>query len=341
MRLVQMHIPERGRRVGLVSGDIVLDLTALRAVCSSVYALFQKARRREQTMERYVQALTRSQEPPSIPYAPLLRAHPGDASGWLLPPIDHPDPGHCYVGGTGLTHTGSTAQRDQMHKAADAPVTDSQRMFEMGLEGGKPAPGARGIAPECFFKGSGAIVRGPNDWLDIPSYAMDCGEEPEIVACYVIGQDGVPYRLGFAVGNEWSDHAMERVNYLWLAPSKLQTCGLGPELVTNEPFVDLRGRCRIYRGEALLYDSGELLTGERHMSHSLANLEDHHFKHAHFCVPGDVHCYFVGTMKLSFGHRGPLADGDRVEISFPRMGPALVNYVRRLPSAAPVVVRKG
>jgi len=135
---------------------------------------------------------------------------------------------------------------------------------------------------------------------------------------------------------------MERVNYLWLAPSKLRTCAVGPELITDQPFKNIRGVCRIYRGEDVIYDSGELLTGEEHMSHSLANLEDHHFKHPQFRVPGDVHVYFFGTMKLSFGSRGPLQDGDRIEILFHSMGNPLVNYVRRIPQDInPVIARKG
>ncbi len=62
-----------------------------------------------------------------------------EAEGRLLGPIDHPDPAHCYVTGTGLTHLGSAEGRDQMHKAAaGGTLTDSMRMFNMGLEGGKP-----------------------------------------------------------------------------------------------------------------------------------------------------------------------------------------------------------
>jgi hypothetical protein len=239
------------------------------------------------------------------------------------------------------------AQRDEMHQAAlyqtsDKPKTDSQLMFEMGLEGGKPPAGERGISPECFYKGSGAILRGHHDALDVPVDAMDCGEEPEIVGCYVIGDDGIPYRLGFAIGNEWADHAMERVNYLWLAPSKLQNCAVGPELITHETFDDIRGVCRIYRGDRLLYDSGELLTGQKHMSHTLANLEDHHFKRDQFRMPGDLHIYFFGTMKLSFGHRALLENGDRIEMAFEGMGAPLVNSVRKpVGSSKPIRVRKG
>ncbi len=36
----------------------------------------------------------------------------------LLPPIDHPDPAHLYLTGTGLTHLGSAESRDKMHALA-------------------------------------------------------------------------------------------------------------------------------------------------------------------------------------------------------------------------------
>lgn len=229
-----------------------------------------------------------------------------------------------------------------MHKRDDLPKTDSEKMFEMGLKGGKPEPGFRGIQPEWSYKGMGAMLRGHNDFLDIPSFTEDGGEEPEIVGCYIIGDDGVPYRLGFAIGNEWSDHAMEQVNYLWLGHSKLRTCAVGPELITDQSFKNIQGACYIYRGKEVIYESGELFTGEEYMNHSLANLEHHHFKYPQFRIPGDVHIYFLGTMKFSFGMRGPLQDGDRIEIRFSGMGNPLVNYVRRIPQDQnPIIVRKG
>jgi len=241
---------------------------------------------------------------------------------------------------------GSMEKRAEMHtiavEGAEVPKTDSQKIFEMGLRGGKPELGVRGVQPEWFYKGSGVILRGYNDFLDIPEFTEDGGEEPEIVGCYVIDDDGIPCRLGFAIGNEWSDHRMERVNYLWLAPSKLRVCSVGPELVTDQIFTDVRGSCRIMREGKEIYNSGELLTGQDHMSHSLANLEDHHFKYPQFRIPGDVHLHFFGTMKLSFPNRPDFRTGDRIEIRFGGMGEPLANYVRKIPpSQTPVTVEKG
>ena len=61
------------------------------------------------------------------------------AAGRLMSPIDHVDPAHVVMTGTGLTHLGSAEGRDKMHRAAaDAEKqTDSMRMFLEGVERGK------------------------------------------------------------------------------------------------------------------------------------------------------------------------------------------------------------
>ena len=120
------------------------------------------------------------------------------AEGRVLTPIDHPDPAHLYVTGTGLTHLGSASTRDAMHKAnqqaAEAPLTDSMKMFRMGLEGGKPAAGQSGVQPEWFYKGNGFVVAAPGAPIPSPAFAKDAGEEPEIAGIYVIDQTGTPFR---------------------------------------------------------------------------------------------------------------------------------------------------
>jgi hypothetical protein len=81
------------------------------------------------------QAATRLGIAREVDYSGLL------ANGQVLPPIDHPDGAHCLVTGTGLTHVGGAAARNEMHKKADAATgneTDSIKMFNLGLKGGKP-----------------------------------------------------------------------------------------------------------------------------------------------------------------------------------------------------------
>jgi hypothetical protein len=45
--------------------------------------------------------------------------------GRVLVPLDHPDPAHCLVTGTGLTHLGSAQARDAMHQAMQQAGTIS------------------------------------------------------------------------------------------------------------------------------------------------------------------------------------------------------------------------
>lgn len=231
------------------------------------------------------------------------------AAGRLIAPIDHEDPAHMLLAGTGLTHLGSAEGRDKMHRdaaAVDKP-TDSMRMFLDGLAGGKPAPGIEGQQPEWFYKGDGSQLVGPNAALTMPAFAKDGGEEPELAGIYLIGPDGTPFRLGICLANEFSDHVTERHNYLWLAHSKLRQAALGAELLVGAWPDHVEGKSRIVRDGATLWEK-PFLSGDANMSHSLDNLEHHHFKYALFRRPGDIHVHFFGTATLSF------TDGVRTQV---------------------------
>lgn len=261
------------------------------------------------------------------------------AEGRVLAPIDHPDSAHLLLTGTGLTHLGSAEGRDKMHKAAQSgeQLTDSMRMFLMGVEGGKPAPGQEGVQPEWFYKGDGQQLVGPGHPLTSPAFAKDGGEEPEIAGVYMIGPDGTPHRLGFCLANEFSDHVIERGNYLWLAHSKLRQAALGPELLTGPLPEDVRGASRILRDGAVAWEK-PFLSGEANMSHTIANLEHHHFKYDLFRRPGDVHVHFFGTATLSFSEGFQTKVGDVFEIE---AAPFLYPVRNSLGQAAdrPVTVR--
>ncbi len=234
----------------------------------------------------------------------------------LLIPIDHPDPAHLLVSGTGLTHVGSAQERDRMHRelSGASQLSDSMKMFMMGMEGGKPAPGERGVQPEWFYKGNGSCLVAPGAPLTAPDFALDAGEEPEIAGIYLISAQGMPVRLGYALGNEFSDHVTERENYLWLAHSKLRPAAIGPELWVGELPGQVSGTSRILRAGQILWEK-PFTSGEENMSHSLANLEYHHFKYAAFRAPGHVHVHFFGTGTLSFGDGVRPLPGDVFEIT--------------------------
>jgi hypothetical protein len=253
------------------------------------------------------------------------------AEGRMLAPVDHPDPAHLYVTGTGLTHLGSAATRDAMHTAnsgaTETGLTDTMKMFRMGLEGGKPADGLKGVQPEWFYKGNGYSVVNPGHPIPSPGFALDAGEEPEIAGIYLIDQNGQPRRLGFALANEFSDHVTERINYLYLAHSKLRACAFGPELRVGDLPAHIEGKSRIWRDGKVLWEK-PFLSGEDNMSHTIANLEYHHFKYDLFRRPGDVHVHMFGTATLSFADGIKTRPDDIFEIEEAQFGAPLRNPVR-------------
>jgi hypothetical protein len=270
-----------------------------------------------------------------LAYQPI---YDGESDWRLLIPVDHPEPSRCLVSGTGLTHLGSAADRQHMHEARETELTDSMKMFRLGLAAGKPAAGAIGSAPEWFYKGPGSILRPHAAPLDVPAYAEDGGEEGEIAGIYVIDADGAPRRIGMAVGNEFSDHVFEKRNYLNLAGSKLRTCALGPEIVVDAAFTTVAGEVTIERGGAPLWTKA-IATGEQEMSHSLANIEHHHFKFEAHRRPGDLHVHYFGACALSFGAGVLLEEGDVMRVRFDGFGRPLRNPLRvsRGPMARVVV----
>jgi hypothetical protein len=328
MHLIQFRADNGGRAVGATLGGATHAVGGV----DSVYALALEAARRGLSLADLVAEKPRGA---AVDREALAR------EGRLLSPIDHPDPAHLHVTGTGLTHLGSAATRDAMHKSVGAAavetLTDSMRMFRMGLEGGKPAPGERGVQPEWFYKGNGHAVIGPGQPIPSPAFALDAGEEPEIAGIYVIGGDGTPFRVGFALSNEFSDHVTERINYLFLAHSKLRCCAVGPELRVGALPRNVAGTSRILRNGAVLWEK-PFLSGEDNMSHTIANLEYHHFKYDIFRQPGDVHVHMFGTATLSFADGIKTEPGDVFEISESQFGLPLRNAVAWQPDR-PVEVR--
>ena len=333
IRLVQFYDEGGARRVGLSSGD----LGALRLLdgFERVFDLARAAIHAGETLEAFVR--------------PRLTDNVADydrvvAERRLLPPLDHPDPARCLVSLTGLTHLGSAASRDRMH-AESSPSTDNEvetdslRMFRIGMEGGKPGAGRIGAQPEWAYKGDGRCIVPPEHPLTQPGYAEDGGEEAEIAGLYVIGDDGAPWRIGYALGNEFADHVLEKRNYLYLAHSKLRECSLGPELWVGDLPERVLGTVRILRdGETVWVSPFE--SGEAAMCHSIANLEHHQFKYELFRRPGDAHVHFFGANGVSFGDGFRTEDGDVFEIDVPLFGRPLRNPLRVLPpDPNPVRVR--
>jgi hypothetical protein len=330
MRLLQFRSDAGARRVGRV-GDDGRSVHVLSGVGTTYELALQAARGRGSLAD----LATAAGGDEVLDLSDLLTQRR------VLAPLDHPDPAHCLVTGTGLTHLGSAKARDSMHQAlqqADDQLSDSMKMFKLGLEGGKPAGDRPGVAPEWFYKGDGSIVAAPGEPLLMPSFALDGGEEAEIAMLYVIDAEGRPCRVGFALGNEFSDHVLERQNYLYLAHSKLRPCAFGPELLLGELPADVRGTVSVVRGEERIWQA-EFISGEANLSHTLANLEHHHFKYPLFRRPGDVHVHFIGAAVLSCAAGITAEPGDVFEIEVPAFGAPLRNPLAVAPEEGMVRVR--
>ena len=113
MRLVQFLSRDRNRQVGLVQQDGAA-LTILRDT-ARVYDLALEAWEKRVKLEEIVRERLSDQ---AEDYAAVV------ADRRLLPPLDHPDPAHCYISGTGLTHLGSAQARDEMHVKHDIPAAE-------------------------------------------------------------------------------------------------------------------------------------------------------------------------------------------------------------------------
>jgi len=329
MRLIQYRDKDGSRHVGLVTqdGDHAQPLKGF----ATTYDLAMAAIDRGISLARLVQE---SLEDRRVDYSALLQ------DGQILAPLDHPEPARFWITGTGLTHLGSADARNKMHVETHgntAPESDSMKIFRMGITEGKPDAGKIGVQPEWFYKGVGTCVVAPGAPLPRPSFALAGAEEAEIVGLYIVDKQGRPRRIGFALGNEFSDHVTEAQNYLYTQHSKLRACSIGPELLLGDLPQDIRGKSRIVRDGKVIWEE-EVLSGESNMSHSIANLEHYHFRYDMFRRPGDLHAYFFGAAVLSYAAGVKTMPGDQFEIEAPEFGKALRNRMELVPDEGLVTV---
>jgi hypothetical protein len=198
--------------------------------------------------------------------------------------------------------------------------------------------GQIGVQPEWFFKGTSHCIVAPGAALPMPAFALAGGEEPEVVGIYILDKNGAPFRVGFTLGNEFSDHVTEAQNYLFTAHSKLRACSIGPELLLGDLPQEVRGKTRVIRDGKTLWED-DFLSGEANMSHSVANLEHHHFKYDMFRRPGDLHAYFFGAAVLSSASGVKTKPGDEFEIVASVFGKPLRNRMETTKDEGLVTVR--
>ena len=319
MRVIQYRGLDGARRVGTVSDDGAVH--TIRGATTS-YALALEAIRKKLPIEQIIQERVSHEKDSMDKIISDKRIHV---------PFHHPDPYHQLITGTGLSHLGSASARNSMHEKLteeESSMTDSMKMFKWGLDGGKPSATEIGTQAEWFYKGDGDWVADPEAHLIWPTYALDGGEEVELVGIYIVDEESSVWRVGYALANEYADHVMEKQNYLYLAHSKLRHCSYGPELLLGELPNDVKGKARLIRSDNVIWEE-DWLSGNKNMSHSIENLEHHHFKYPEFRRKGDVHIHFFGAATGSFTKNIETQDGDTFEIESESFGYPLRNTLSK------------
>lgn len=125
MRLIQFETSQGQRHVGVIEGDQIHVVIATQTTRELALDAIRKGH------GLVAEVLARGTEASPFSYSQTLE------EGRVLPPLDHADPAHCLISGTGLTHLGSASTRDKMHQqntADESAMTDTARIFSGALK---------------------------------------------------------------------------------------------------------------------------------------------------------------------------------------------------------------
>ena len=299
MRLVQFFVPELGKRVGVVEGETVVDITE---VAPTTLALLERAIAEGKSFEAKArEALEEAKErgAQTVDFNSLQNP-PSPDKPHLLLPIDAAE-----VWGAGVTYKRSAEERD-----LDSQTDIYTRVYFSDR-------------PELFFKATLPRCALPFGEIGIRSDSDFTAVEAEVAV--VIGSDNRP--VAFTLCNDVSAWDIERANPLYLPQSKIYAgcCSFGPMLVTAEQIADpysIFVRCRVIRDGKVVFE-GEASTAQlsRRYEELIAFLRRDN------PIPiGTVLTTGTGIMPPP---EAALRDGDIVEIESPQLG-KLVNRVRKL-----------
>ena len=243
MKLCQFQVAGGGRRVGVLDGDDVIDITAPRARVSSVLDLLITGRT-PVGIERLARRLGREPRRRRHAWAALDRAPRGRGAG-LLAPLEPPE-----VWGAGITYRRSREYYSE-HDAGQAHR--GKGIYDYVYEAERP---------ELFYKGSAARSVGPHGAVGLRGDSKLTAVEAELAVVVGVG-GGI---VGYTVGNDLSAWDIERENPLFLPQSKIfqGSFAFGPVIATPSSIPDphaLTIRCAIERGGRRLFD-GQASTGD-------------------------------------------------------------------------------
>jgi hypothetical protein len=154
------------------------------------------------------------------------------------------------------------------------------------------------------YQGSGDCLCGHGEPMAIPAVPVAL-HLPELAAAYVIGEEGVPRRLGVAVGIRGPRH-----------------CCLGPELIADAEFPCIQGSAALIRAGREIWSRG-FSRGQAPLPLALAAVESRHFERASHRRRGDAHVHFFGA-KLFGNEPHPLVeDSDEAAVELHGFGRGL------------------
>ena len=303
MKLVQFFLPGKGKRVGLVRGDRVLDITAPEEGVGSVLDLVEQGKSTPGLLKR-AEWLARRLHRKALDW-PALQRSPSRRAPHLLSPVDSPE-----VCGAGMTYKRSAEFRNGDTEAARV----RRGMYDYIYDSPRP---------ELFFKATAARCVGPYAPVLIRSDSQLTAAEAELAI--ILGTNGAV--VGFTACNDVSAWDIGRENPLFLPQSKiyLGCCGLGPCLVTPDEIGDpyaLQVRCSILRGGKTVF-SETVNTAQLHRK--LEELVSWLVKD-NSILPGTVLSTGTGII---VPNEFALRDGDQVDIEIQGIG-RLSNPVRQL-----------
>lgn len=256
MKLIQFHLPNMGKRVGIVTRELhVIDVTSDES--PSVLEVLQLAHKERISLGVLLADIQEKvSSPPPMRFTKLhsteeeieddyglslekLDVLPDENIPHLLAPIDPPE-----VWGCGVTYKRSADMRDD-----DSQQDIYSRVYQADR-------------PEIFFKATPSRCVGPNGFIGIRSDSKLTATEPELA--YILDSEGEI--LGYTLCNDVSAWDIERDNPLYLPQSKVffGCCALGPMFLTttevDDPY-NLKIKCTIHRGEKTIF-TGEVNTSQ-------------------------------------------------------------------------------
>lgn len=243
---------------------------------------------------------------------------------------------HCFVSGFGLTHFNSVLLKYDKNKGNR--TFDAQKVYASGLEQGKPSKNEIGSRPGWFYKGNGFNLVKTGDPLIIPSDSLHVGEEPELAFIYIIGKNNVPYRVGFSLGNELTDHALEEDNAYYLAQAKYLNGGINSEICIGTLPEKISGNVEIFSKNNERVWWSDFNTGTSKMIHHLENIENYYFRNQMHVKEGDVHLLYLGVDRMSFSDGFTIAPDSEIVISSNIFKTKLTNTIKttKVPQSIPV-----